>query len=565
MLVAAGESEALGLAPGLAAVAFVAIGVIALALIASRITITGRVPLDKPPAVLADRVQQFLKSVGYTEPVADSASGLTRSDVFLRWLPTVDQRPQRWDILNTGSPWALVFWHRTSPRPLVTSRTQEQVTVADPPMTVSGMTLVMVDTLGRVVEFQVVPSQFDSTPRPESTPPWEKLFDAAGLDMKAFTPATPQWSPRDFADTRAAWEGPLTDHPEYRVRVEAAAYRGRPTSMFVLGPWARPTRMTPVTRTITQAVLSGFVSLAIVALVIAALLISRWNVRAKRADTRGAGRLSLFLLTGYVVCWVIAAHHVSDVNTEMNFFIRYMGPVLFVTAVGWLMYTALEPYVRRFWPDGILGWTRLMSGYIRDPRVGRDVLIGCAIAVGLALLEALYHLLPPLFGRPSALPTFQSNVAALAGGGTLVNTLFDQGLVSGIFQAMFGVLAYVLLRLAFRRTALAVIASVVLLALVQTTNVLTSAAPTWIAALYQMVVVTAVVTMVVRYGLLVSVIVTAVDGVLESIPLTLSLSHWTATASNLTMALVIGLACFGFYAARAGQPLLGDFGDKVKS
>jgi len=28
---------------------------------------------------------------------------------------------------------------------------------------------------------------------------------------------------------------------------------------------------------------------------------------------------------------------------------------------------------------------------------------------------------------------------------------------------------------------------------------------------------------------------------------------------------VIGLACFGFYAARAGQPLLGDFADKVKS
>jgi hypothetical protein len=559
MLVAAGESEAIGVGRGLAAVAFVAIGMIALAFLASRITLTGRVPLDKPPAVLADRIQQFLKSVGYTEPIADSASGLARSDVFLRWLPTVDQRPQRWDILNTGSPWALVFWHRTSPRPLVTSRTQIQVTTADPPMAVSGMTLVMVDTLGRVVEFQVVPSQFDSTPPLESTPPWEKLFDAAGLDMKAFTPVDPQWSPRDFADTRAAWEGPLTDHPEYRVRVEAAAYRGRPTSLFVLGPWARPTRMAAVTRTTTQAVLSGFVSLAIVALVIAALLIARWNVRAKRADTRGAGRLSLFLLTGYAVCWVIAAHHVPDMNTEMNFFARNMGPVLVVAAVGWLMYTALEPYVRRFWPDGILGWTRLMSGHIRDPRVGRDVLIGCSIAVGLALAEALYHLLPPLFGRPSPHPTFQSNVAALAGGGTLISMLFDQGVVSGIFQAMFGVLAYVLLRLAFRRTAFAIGASVVLLALVQTQNVLSSAAPTWIAVLYQLVVVTVVVMTVVRYGLLVTAIASSVGGVLETIPLTLSLSHWTATASNLTMALVIGLACFGFYAARAGQPLFGKF------
>jgi len=565
MLVAAGESEALGLVPGLAAVAFVTIGVIALALVASRITLTGRVPLDKPPAVLADRIQQFLTSVGYTEPSADSASGLARSDVFFRWLPTVDQRPQRWDILNTGSPWALVFWHRTSPRPLVTSRTQIQVTIADPPMAVSGMTLVIVDTLGRVIEFQAVPSQFDSTQPPASTPPWEKLFDAAGLDMKAFSPVDPQWTPRDFADTRAAWEGPLTDHPEYRVRVEAAAYRGRPTSMFVLGPWARPTRMAAVPRTITQAVLSGFVSLAIVALVIAALLFARWNVRAKRADTRGAGRLSVFLLTGYVVCWVITAHHVQDVNTEMNFFLRTMGSVVFVTGVGWLMYTALEPYVRRFWPDGILGWTRLMSGHIRDPRVGRDVLIGCAIAVCLAMLEALYHLLPPLFGQPSPLPTFQSGVAALTGGGTLVSMIWDQGIVSGLFQAMFGVLAYVLLRLAFRRTAFAVAASFVLLALVQTQNVLSSTAPTWIAVLFELAIVTAVVTTVVRYGLLVTAIASAVGGVLQTIPLTLSLSHWTATASNLTMALVIGLACFGFYAARAGQPLFGDFAEKVQS
>jgi hypothetical protein len=193
------------------------------------------------------------------------------------------------------------------------------------------------------------------------------------------------------------------------------------------------------------------------------------------------------------------------------------------------------------------------------------VLIGCAIAVGLALLEALYHLLPPLFGRPSPLPTFQSNVAALAGGGTLVSMLFEQGVLSGVFPAMFGVLAYVLLRLAFRRTALAVAASFVLLALVQSQNVLASAAPTWVAVLYQLVVVTVVVTTVVRYGLLVSAIVSSIGGILQTIPLTLSLSHWTATASNVTMALVIGLACFGFYAARAGQPLFGDFADKVKS
>ena len=66
----------------------------------------------------------------------------------------------------------------------------------------------------------------------------------------------------------------------------------------------------------------------------------------------------------------------------------------------WIVYLALEPYVRRFWPDGILGWTRLLSGYVRDPRVGRDLLTGCVIGTVMGLLDGAIDLLPPLFGYP---------------------------------------------------------------------------------------------------------------------------------------------------------------------
>src|SRR5438874_6766966 len=59
MLVAAGESEAVGVGRALTAVAWVLAGLVILAALAPRITIAGRVPLDKPPAVLADRVQQI--------------------------------------------------------------------------------------------------------------------------------------------------------------------------------------------------------------------------------------------------------------------------------------------------------------------------------------------------------------------------------------------------------------------------------------------------------------------------------------------------------------------------
>jgi len=36
-------------------------------------------------------------------------------------------------------------------------------------------------------------------------------------------------------------------------------------------------------------------------------------------------------------------------------------------------------------------------------------------------------------------------------------------------------------------------------------------------------------------------------------------SQWSATPSNWTIAAIIALALFGFYASRAGQPLFGDF------
>ncbi len=39
--------------------------------------------------------------------------------------------------------------------------------------------------------------------------------------------------------------------------------------------------------------------------------------------------------------------------------------------------------------------------------------------------------------------------------------------------------------------------------------------------------------------------------------MTLQPGHWSATASNATIVVVVGLALFGFYAARAGKPLFG--------
>jgi hypothetical protein len=120
------------------------------------------------------------------------------------------------------------------------------------------------------------------------------------------------------------------------------------------------------------------------------------------------------------------------------------------------------------------------------------------------------------------------------------------------------VFGFVLLRLIFRRTSLAIAAWVLLLAVTQAPAVLTSGTSVWIAAAFEASVITVLTIMIVRYGLLVTGVAYAVGNLLNDIPLTLSLSHWTATTSNLTLATVLALTCFGFYAARAGQPLFGN-------
>jgi serine/threonine-protein kinase len=556
LLAAAGETEAIGVGRGVATLAFVVIGALAVAALSPRASIVGRVPLDKPPAVLADRAQDIVRSLGYTDPAADSASNFLVASDYLRWISESDHNPRRWDALKSGRPPALLFWYRTSPRLLVPGRSELGITPTDPPLTVSGMTVVVTDTQGRLQQFNAVPAQVDRTGAPAVSIRWEPLFDAAGLSMSAFTPVTPEWTPRTFADERAAWEGPLPDRPGQRVRVEAAAYRGRPVSLIIVGPWSRPTQMQAVPRSAAQSVVIAAATLLLVALIATATLLARRNVRARRADVRGAWRIALSVIVGYSISWLLAAHHVSDVSQEVNAFLASLGTTLVAAALLWVTYVAVEPYVRRFWPDGILGWTRLMSGYVRDSRVGRDVLAGCVFGVGLTLLELAYDLLPPLVGRTSAIPRFQSEVETLSGVSVTAAQVFDD-IVSALFVGMFAVLGFVLLRLIFRRPSLAIVAFVLVLTLFQATQLLNSGTFVWIAAAFQASLIAILTVMVVRYGLLVTAIGFAVGNLLDDIPLTLALSHWSASTSSLSLAVMLTLAGFGFYAARAGQPLFG--------
>jgi hypothetical protein len=57
----------------------------------------------------------------------------------------------------------------------------------------------------------------------------------------------------------------------------------------------------------------------------------------------------------------------------------------------WLIYLALEPWVRRYWPQTMITWSRVVAGKWNNPVVGRDLLFGTFFGVVYALIIALYE------------------------------------------------------------------------------------------------------------------------------------------------------------------------------
>jgi serine/threonine-protein kinase len=558
MVAAAGETDAWPIARGLTAVAWVVVGLIVCAGLAARTTIARMVALDKPPAVLADRAEQVLRTLGYTEPRGDAAQGLGSYAPYIPWIARIDDSPHRWDVLAKDRPPAFIYWYRTSPRDLVPRQLALHVTPLDPPQMDTDMHSVTLDMSGRLLGFSSVPRQFDDSAAGEAAPPWPKLFEAADLPMAAFSPVAPQWTPRDFADTRAAWEGPLPERPDIRVRIEAAAYRGRAVSFVLVGPWTVATRMQVLQRPLSDRIAYAVLLTLSIVILIGAVLLARHNVRTGRADRRGAMRVAIFVICTEIAAWVAGYHHVPDLRIEALSFSAIAADSVFLGVLLWIIYAALEPYGRRFWPDMLLGWSRLLAGRVRDSRVGRDVLLGIVFGVMWFALDLGRRLMPETLGYRASVPRLGFEVGTLLSGAQTLSTWAT--VILRELQIAFGaVLLMVVLRLITRRASIAIAAGMVIIFYWWSTFTLTPVL--WIEVTYEIAAVVLFTFVMIRFGLLAAAVARIVLGLCQSIPFTLQVSHWSATPSNWTIAGIIALALFGFYASRAGQPLFGKIGD----
>ena len=135
--------------------------------------------------------------------------------------------------------------------------------------------------------------------------------------------------------------------------------------------------------------------------------------------------------------------------------------------------------MRRFSADALIGWSRLLSGNWRDPRVGRDVMIGVVVGVAMTLVYSVHNLIPPLFGRPEPMPVGVDATLLLSSQYAIAKVL--QQLQDAMTSAMLGLGGFVALRTWLKNRWLAAAVAVVCYAGVVMNGMFTPARPPWIS------------------------------------------------------------------------------------
>ena len=274
----------------------------------------------------------------------------------------------------------------------------------------------------------------------------------------------------------------------------------------------------------------------------------RRNLRLGRGDRRGALRAAAFIFICGMIAWLLRPH-VMPVGIDITRMFTAIGGGLFDAALMWLTYLGLEPYVRRYSPDSLIGWTRLTAGRWNDSRVGADVMIGVSAGLAMTVLFAVHNLIPPLTGRPEPMP-FTSDATLLLGTREVLAFLAAR-IASAVGSEMLGVVGIVALLMWLKRRRLAAIAGIVLFTPVALAGMFADGSPLLDLSIGVGIIIVFVVT-ILRFGLLATMATLATHFVLLRAPLTLRSSAWYAGATFWMLALVAIGGLGACYLARRG-------------
>jgi predicted Ser/Thr protein kinase len=510
----------------------------------------GKMQLDLAPDVLTQKARDTIAKLGYAERPADSVSNMEYDNDFQDYVEKNDKPRPDWGKVLAGRPSLLKFWYRQSPDDMVAEGFRDQllnpgiVTENQPPPTLSGMIQVNLDPQGRLTYLEAIPPQKEISPVRAAAFDWNTLFAAAGLDESKFQKTDPLWNSLAASDERMAWTGtwPDTNRP---LRVEAAAWQGRPVFFSLIGDWTKPDRMKSTDNSPGKRARQIVTFVLAIGFLYGVLTVARRNYRQGRGDREGALRLAWIMFILEMLLWFCRGHFAASLDVFYLFVIA-ISTGLFSAGLTWLLYLALEPWVRRRWPHAIISWSRLLSGQIRDPLVGRDMLFGAILGIVWILIFRIRAIPLMHVGSP---PDFPSIEYLMGGREALGQWLFQIPLsIIGTLQFFFLLLG---LKLVLRKDWLVVPTFILLFAL-----------PSALATSYvnvelpaQILIYGVAVLIVYRFGLVPLAVAIFTVNMLGNVPATPDLSAWYAPTCILALLSVVAVAGWGFYHSLGGEPL----------
>ena len=333
----------------------------------------------------------------------------------------------------------------------------------------------------------------------------------------------------------------------YPLRVEAASYRGKPVFFRLIGDWVKPDRMATNDDPLRKRVGQVIEALVVLLLLTGSVVLARRNYVLGKSDMRGVFRLGVAVFILQMVLWACKAHFVTSIGL-IGLIILAISSSLFLSTLVCVIYTAIEPFVRRHWPHAIISWTRLMAGKMRDPHVGRDVLYGILLGIVWSInYEVLFFLVKRQGGEPSFCDeVFLQGTRAILGASLwhLANSI--QAMLI-LFLVMFA------FRALLRKPWLAAIVFVVFWV---GTKVLTQSATFFYANLTLQFLIYAIAAFVIlRFGFISLAMGMFSADFLLNIPVTTHLSAWYSSSTIFALITVIALAAWGAYTALGGQKL----------
>jgi len=343
------------------------------------------------PEVLAHRADELLAKFGYEIEKSDSAWGFVIDrDVVSRAAPSSDSEWRA--VLRSEESPVLRFWYRSSPFPMAPWHSAlpglyigNVVTPEDPPLSEAGMALVRLGPRGALLELRVVPGTHSRASPRTVDEVVRVITEAARLDPLQVERI--EWSgisPMPGEST-VAWRAG-SNQPETRPReIVTTLVDGRPT-------WVRIDEVSVTRADVQSARAPDRVVVVFFIFFVGGALGAGLNIRTGRWDRRGAARLAV---VAFILCFasaIIGSHHPLSASEEVRGFFASVAYAATRALMTWLLYIAIEPFIRRLHPNSLVSWSRLLSGRVSDPAVGRDVLVGLTLFAlqGLVLVTAVW-------------------------------------------------------------------------------------------------------------------------------------------------------------------------------